>query len=111
MHGGAGHFHTQRNQRIEIVVERIAERRHEDHGSGRTSLVVVVHDLRKPLDEELAIDIGGFLHVGHIEITVIIVADVFLIKPRQLRLLKGRAAILAVPVRHHRHAVRIQGRP
>ena len=46
VHGGADHFDAQRHQRIEVVVERIAERRDEDHGAGGAGLVVVVHDLR-----------------------------------------------------------------
>ena len=47
MHGGAHQLDAQRNQRIEIVIEGIAERRHEDHRAGRAGLVVVVHDLRE----------------------------------------------------------------
>ncbi len=83
VHGGADHFDAERHQRIEVVVERIAEGRDEDHGAGGSGLVVVVHDLRKPLDEQLAVHVGGFLHVGHVEIAIVVVADVLGVESRQ----------------------------
>ena len=84
MHRGAHHFDTQRHQRIEVVVKRIAERRNEDYRAGGSGLVVVVHDLRKPLQEQLAIHIGGFLHVGHVEIAIVVVTDVLGVEARQI---------------------------
>ncbi len=108
VHGRAHQFDEIRNQRIEIVIERIAERRREHHGAGGSGLVVVVHDLRKPLDEKLAIHVGRFLHVGHVEIAVVIVADVFLPQARDvLQGAFGGIGLAHVPVGNEFHAVRI----
>ena len=70
--------------------------------------MVVVHDLRKPLDEKLAIDVGGFLHIGHVEIAVVIVADVFLPKARDvLKRALGGLGLAHIPVGNQLHAVRV----
>ena len=116
VHGGAHHFDTQRHQRVEIVIERIAERRDEDHRAGRSRLVVVVHDLRKPFQEQLAIHVGGFLHVRHVEIAIVVVAHVLRVEARQIVHLAlilradGRVELLAaahVPVGNELLAVGI----
>ena len=65
------------DQRIKIVVERIAERRHEDDCTGWSGLVMVVHDLREPFAVKDAIDVRRFRHVAHEEVPVVVVADVF----------------------------------
>ena len=108
MHGRTHQLDEIRNERIEIVVERIAEGRGEHHRSGGSGLVMVVHDLRKPFVVKLAIDVGGFLHVGHVEIAIVVVADVFLPKARNVleRALAG-VGLAHVPVGNQFHAVRI----
>src|SRR5438445_13356887 len=40
----AHHVDAEHDERIEVVIERIAERRREEHRARRTRLVVVVHD-------------------------------------------------------------------
>ncbi len=85
MHRSADHFNPQRDQRIEIIVKRIAKRRHENHRARRSGLVMVVHDLREPFDEQLAVHVGGFLHVRHVEIAIVVMADVLRVEPRQAR--------------------------
>ena len=76
MHGGADGLDLERHQRVVVKVEGVAEGWHEDDGSRRPGLVVVVHDLRVPLAEEDAGDIGRFRHVVHVEVAVVVVADV-----------------------------------
>src|SRR2546423_5219304 len=48
MHRRADEIEFHWHQRIEVVVERIAERRSEDHRPDWTRLVVIVHDLGIP---------------------------------------------------------------
>ena len=48
--------------------------------TGRAGLMMVVHDLWKPLDEHLAVHVRGFGHVGHVGITIVVVADVFVVE-------------------------------
>ena len=107
MHGGPDHFDAEGDERVEVVVEGIAEGRHEDDGAGGAGLVVVVDDLREPLVEHLPVHVGGFRHVGHVEIAIVVVADVLGVEPRQLvhaalaRLFERRVGILGaahVPV-------------
>ncbi len=45
-HHGADQIDIGRDLRVEVVVERITERRCEHHRAGRPGLVMVVHDLR-----------------------------------------------------------------
>ena len=76
MHGGADGLDLERHERVVVKVEGVAEGRHEDDGARRPGLVVVVHDLRVPLAEEDARDIGRLRHVVHVEVAVVVVADV-----------------------------------
>jgi hypothetical protein len=101
MHRRTHQFNAERHQRIEVVVERIAERRHEDYRPLRTCLMVVVNDFRVPLQEQLVIHVGGFRLVRHVKIAVVIVVDVLLPKARQAS--EGalhRIFFAHVPVRH-----------
>ena len=43
----ADHVDAERDQRIEVVVERIAERRREQHRAGRAGLMMIEHDGRE----------------------------------------------------------------
>ena len=109
MHGRAHGFHAERDERIEVVVEGIAKRRHEDYRAGRPGLVMVVDDLRKPLEEHLAIHVGGLRHVRHVEIAVVVVADVVLKQGWQAtQAALRRVGFAHVPVRHQFLAVRIR---
>ena len=78
MHGGADGFDIERHERVEVVIERIAKRRHEDDCAGGACLVVVVDNFRKPFNEQLLVHVGAFGHVGHVEIAIVVVADVVL---------------------------------
>ena len=82
MHGRAQLLDLQGNQGIEVVVERVAKGRDKDDGAGGTGLVMVVDDLRKPLEEELVVHVGGFGHGGHVEVAVVIVPDVLMPEAR-----------------------------
>ena len=94
------------HERINMVVERIPERRAEQDRAGGAGLVVVVNDVRKPIKIEDAVHVPRLgLRVG-VEITVVIVADVLLVEARQT----GESAFLRVrfahvPVRAQVHAV------
>ena len=63
MHGVTHLLNAQRHQGIEIIIKRVTEGRHENHGTGGPGLVVIVDDLRKPLDEQLPVHVSGFGHV------------------------------------------------
>jgi hypothetical protein len=60
---GADGLDPERDQRIDDIIERVAERRDEDHLPLRARLVHVVHDLWIPLDEQNLVLIHGLLHV------------------------------------------------
>src|SRR5688500_20004637 len=48
VHRGANQVETDRNERIEVVVERVAKRGSEQYGSARSRLMVVVDDVGEP---------------------------------------------------------------
>ena len=96
--------------RIDVGVERIGKRRDEHPRRRPPSLVLVVHDLRQPLLVQQRVDDAGFglrLHVG---VAVVVVADVLLVQPRHRAVLAGRVQVLAVPIHHQVHAIRVDGR-
>ncbi len=83
VHVRAERLQAENQQRIEVVVVRIALRRRPDDGPGRPALVMVVENLRQPLVIEHAVDVLGLgLRRGE-EVAVVVVADVLLIEPRQ----------------------------
>src|SRR5687768_1789967 len=67
------------------VVEGIAERRREQHRARRAGLMVIVHDLREPLAEQHARHVLRLGLRDHVEVTVVVVPDVFLIEARNAR--------------------------
>ena len=95
-------------QRIEIVVVRIALRRRPRDRPGRAALVVVVEQLRKPLVIERAVDVLGLGLGRGEEVAVVVVADVLLVEPRQVG--EGpqlRVLVAHVPVGDQLVAVRV----
>ena len=96
VHRRADQIDAERHQRIEHVVERIAERRREQHRAGRSGLMVVVHDLREPLHEQLPVHVLGFLQIRHVRIAVVVVARVFLVEPRHA----GQRALQRILLAH-----------
>ena len=71
-----------RDHGVVVVVERIPEGRRKKHGALRSSLVVVVHDLREPLVVEDTVDVLRFRLRGQIKIAVVVMTDVLLVQPR-----------------------------
>jgi hypothetical protein len=96
-----------RHERIVVVVERIAERRHEQHRPGRPGLVLVVHDLRVPLDELLSRDGLGLRLVVGVGVAVVVVAHVLLVEPGNVHRPLLRVGIAHVPVGDQLHPVRV----
>jgi hypothetical protein len=91
-HGRAHGVDTADDQGVNVVVEGVAERRHKQNCARRACLMVVVNDLREPLVIQHAIHVLGFgLRVG-VEVAVVVVADVFLVEPRQA----GERALLGI---------------
>ena len=78
MHGDANGFDLEGDERVVVVVEGVAEGRHKDDGAEGAGLVMVVDDLRIPLAKEDAAFVGGFGHVVHVVVAVVVVADVLL---------------------------------
>ncbi len=110
VHGGADGLDLQGDERVVVVVEGVAEGRHEDDGAEGAGLVMVVHDLWIPLAEEDAAHVGALGHVVHVEVAVVVVADVVL---PEARCAAGRAfgdaffgyRLAHVPVGDEVHAV------
>ncbi len=99
------------DQRIEVVVERIAERRREEDRASRSGLMMVVHNRGEPLAIHHLVGVDALRHVHHVEVAVVVVADVLLVEARHAI---GRASFLVgvahVPVRHELHAVGVDQR-
>ena len=93
VHVRAERLQPEDQQRIEVVVVRIALRRRPDHRAGRAALVMVVEDLRQPLVVEHAVDVLGLRLRRREEVAVVVVADVLLVEPRQA----GERALLRHP--------------
>ena len=108
LQGDADRLQSEHEQRILVVVERIAQRRRPQHRTRRAALMVVIEDLREPLVVQHAVDVFGLgLRRGE-EVAVVVVADVLLVQLRQVR----QAPLLGirrthVPVRNQIVAVRI----
>ena len=80
MHRRGHEVDAERHQRIEHVIERLAEGRREHHGAGRSALVMVVDDLREPLPVEDAVHVDRLGLAREEEVAVVVVADVLLIR-------------------------------
>ena len=96
MHRCSHQVELHRDQRIEVVVEGVAERRSEDDGPDWSGLVVIVHDLRVPRAEENAVHRLRFRQRCHVRIAIVIVTGVLVIEARQSR----RRALQSVGVAH-----------
>ena len=83
MHRSPNGIETCEDERIEVVVGRPPERRGEQHGARRARLMVIVDDLRKPLVEQHAVDIGGLRQRRHVKITVVVVPRILLVQDGQ----------------------------
>ena len=111
VHGCADFRQGAHDQGVVVVVKRVAEGRHEDHRPGGRRLVVVVDDLREPLAEELAVDVGRLGHGRQVVVAVVIVADVLLVQDRDRgELALQRVRVAHVPVGDQLHPVRVQRR-
>ncbi len=102
VHGRAHLLDLEGDERVEVVVEGVAEGRHEDHAAGlpEARLVVVVDDLWKPLPEHDPVHVRGLRHVRHEEVAVVVVTHVLVVDAGQV---VQRARLLVrlahVPVR------------
>ena len=111
MNRGTDRVDAEHHERIEVVVERIAERRREEHRARRSRLMMVVHDRGIPLAIHHPVRVGALRHVHHVEIAVVVVADVFLVQARDaVRRSLLLVALAHVPVGDELHAVRIDER-
>ena len=81
-HGGADGVEAGHDEGVEYIIKRVAVGRSGEDRAGGSCLVVVIHDLGDPFDEELAAHVPGLLQVKHVEVTVVIVAGIFFPKPR-----------------------------
>ena len=108
VHRRADHVESHHDHGIEVVVERVAERRREDHRAGGTGLVMVVHDDRMPLPEHEVIDVLRLVQIRHERITIVVVARVLVVQQRDVHVARERVVVLHVPVRDELHAVGIR---
>ncbi len=98
------------DQRRDVRVDRVLERRHEDARGKRRLLVLVVDDLRKPDVIQLAGDGLRFRLREHEPVAVVVVTDVAMVQLGQRRLLIRRADMRHVPVGHLRGPIRVHVR-
>ena len=82
MHRRANHVEPHDDHGIEVVVERIAERRRENHRAGRTGLMMIVHDLRQPLPVHEFVHVLRLGQIRHVEIAIVVVSCILLVQPR-----------------------------
>ena len=109
VHRGSHEVQLGGDERVEVVVERIAKGRREHHRAGGAGLVMVVHDLREPLEVHRAVHVRALGLRRHVEVAVVVVTDVLLIEPRQAGSGSARRLRLAhVPARHQLHAVGVR---
>ena len=73
-------FEAADDERVEVVVERVAEGRRKDDRAARRGLVVVVDDLRQPAPVEDAADVARLGVVVGVVVAVVVVADVALVE-------------------------------
>ena len=108
MDGRANQIDAGGNQRIEDVVEWIAERRREQHRPGGSRLMVVVDDLREPLLVEDAVHVDRLGLAREVEVAIVVVADVLLVGPWEPgQRAQRRFALAHVPVRDQFMTVRV----
>ena len=106
VHRRAHEVNARDDQRMQVEVHRIAERRREHHRPGRAGLVVIVHDLRIPLGVHHAAHVARLGQRVHVRVTVVVVARVLLVEARNTAGAPAQRVGLAhVPVRHQLHAV------
>ena len=99
-HGHADLGLARDQQRVDVGVVRVLERRHEDAGAGRPHLVHVVGDLRL----ELAMDVErqpGLLLREHEPVAVVVVSRIVMVEVRVGPVVGG--ALGLVPVVDHQH--------
>ena len=93
--------------RVEPVVGRIPIRRCRHDRARGAGLVVVVHDLRIPLHEQLLRHVARLGQRIHIRVAIVVVTGVLLVQARNVRIAAQLIGLLHIPVRHELHAVRI----
>ena len=85
VHRRAQRLNPQHEDGVEVVVVRVAKRWRIHDGARWSALVMIVEDLRKPLVVENAVLVLRLGLRGHEEVAIVVVADVLLVQPRQLR--------------------------
>ncbi len=108
-HVGAEQVGQAEDHGIHFEVERIGLRRDEHARARAAHLVLVEKDLREPLVVEDVVHHPGFLLGEHVEVAVVVVADVVVVEPGHAAALEGGAEVLVVPVDHQYLAVGVDG--
>ena len=109
VHGGPHEIDPRDDHRVDVVVERIAERGREEHGPGGSRLVVVVDDLGIPRPVHLPVHVLGFRLEGRVEVPVVVVPHVLLVEDGDPA--RGALRLLLdprVPVRDEVHPVGVR---
>src|SRR5215510_814000 len=108
MHCRAHQINAQRDERVEVVIERITEWRGEHDRSRGPGLMMVVNYPGKPFMIEDPVNRLAFRLGGKIEIAIVVMSDILLIEPGKTRSRSfGRVRIAHIPVGNQFHTVRI----
>ena len=107
-HGVAQHAVQLPDHGIDIGVDGILKRRHEDPGAVAAHLVLVQIDRWEPLLVHQAVDHPAFHLCVHEGVAIVIVAGVLVIQLRQEAVLPLRAEVLVVPIGDDDLAVRVE---
>jgi hypothetical protein len=98
------------NRGIEVGIDRILKRGHEEADAVRAHLMHVVYDFRKPVLVQHARHEASLDLRQHEPVAVVVVADVLVVQPRQRTAFVPRALVTAVPADDRVEAVGIHRR-
>lgn len=108
-HVGAEQVGQAEDHGIHFEVKRIGLRRDEHARAGATHLVLVKEHLREPLVVEDVVHHLSFLLGEHVEVAVVIVANVVVVEPGHAAAFEFGSEVLVVPVDYQYLTVGVDG--
>ena len=106
-YGGSDEILPSEKERREVEVCRLAVGRDENEGGEGRCLVMVVKNVGVPIMMDDAVKALGLWNTEHEGVAVVVMADVFLIEPREGTRLVGSAQVFGVPFGDNVHPIRV----